>query len=72
MLRGPGYNDIDFSVFRDFAIHERYTIQLRAESYNILNHPNFANPDSTLEDANFGKITSINSSSSPREFQFAG
>ena len=72
MLRGPGYNDIDFSVFRDFAIHERYTIQLRAESYNILNHPNFANPDGTFEDANFGKITAINGSSSPREFQFAG
>ena len=71
-LRGPGYTDVDFSVFRDFAIKERYTIQLRAESFNLFNHPNFANPDGTFEDANFGKITSINGSSAPREWQFAG
>ncbi len=71
-LRGPGYTDVDFSVFRNFAIKERYTIQLRAESYNLFNHPNFANPDGTFEDANFGKITAINGSSSPREWQFAG
>jgi hypothetical protein len=71
-LRGPGYTDVDFSLFRDFPIFERVVLQLRAESFNILNHPNFANPDSTFEDANFGKITAINSSSSPREFQFAG
>lgn len=71
-LRGPGYTDVDFSLFRDFPIFERITLQLRAESFNILNHPNFANPDGVFEDANFGKITAINGSSSPREFQFAG
>jgi hypothetical protein len=71
-LRGPGYTDVDFSLFRNFTIHERYTIQFRAESFNLFNHPNFGNPDGTFEDANFGKITSINGSSSPREFQFAG
>jgi len=71
-LRGPGYTDVDFSLFRDIPIHERYTIQVRAEAFNLLNHPNFANPDGTLEDSNFGKITSINGSSAPREWQFAG
>jgi hypothetical protein len=71
-LRGPGYTDVDFSLFRNFTVHEHYTIQFRAESFNLFNHPNFANPDSTLEDANFGKITAINPSSSPRELQFAG
>jgi carboxypeptidase family protein len=71
-LRGPGYTDVDFSLFRNFTFLERYTFQFRAESFNLFNHPNFANPDSTVEDSNFGKITSINSSSSPREWQFAG
>jgi Carboxypeptidase regulatory-like domain len=71
-LRGPGYTDVDFSLFRTFALFERANLEFRAESFNVLNHPNFANPDGTLEDANFGKITAINSSSAPREFQLAG
>jgi hypothetical protein len=68
-LRGPGYTDVDFSLFRNFAILDRMNLQLRAESFNVLNHPNFGNPDGTLEDANFGKITSTNGA--PREFQLA-
>jgi hypothetical protein len=71
-LRGPGYTDVDFSLFRTFPLFERANLELRGESFNILNHPNFANPDGTLEDANFGKITSINGNSAPREFQLAG
>ncbi len=69
-LRGPGYTDVDFSLFRDFTVHEGITFQFRAESFNFLNHPNFSNPDSTLEDGTFGQITSTNGS--PREFQLAG
>lgn len=69
-LRGPGYTDVDFSLFRDFRFFERYTAQFRAEAYNLFNHPNFSNPDATIEDANFGKITST--SGFPREYQFAG
>jgi hypothetical protein len=68
-LRGPGYTDVDFSLFRNFAILESKNLQLRAESFNVLNHPNFANPDGVLEDATFGKITAINGA--PREFQLA-
>ena len=71
-LRGPGYTDVDFSLFRNFKFLEHYNAQFRAESFNLFNHPNFANPDATLEDSNFGKITSINGSSSPRELQLAG
>jgi hypothetical protein len=63
---------VDFSLFRTFPLFERANLELRGESFNILNHPNFANPDGTLEDANFGKITSINGNSAPREFQLAG
>ena len=69
-LRGPRYTDLDFSLFRDFKIHERYVVRFRAEVYNLFNHPNFANPDGTLEDATFGQITSTNGF--PREYQFAG
>jgi len=43
-LRGPGYRNVDFSIFKDTEINERLRIQLRAEVFNIFNHPNFSNP----------------------------
>ncbi|HYK22836.1 MAG TPA: carboxypeptidase regulatory-like domain-containing protein [Pyrinomonadaceae bacterium] len=43
-LRGPGYRNVDFSIFKDTNITEKLRIQLRAEVFNIFNHPNFSNP----------------------------
>jgi len=40
-LRGGGLTNWDMSLFKNIPIRERYTIQLRFEAYNILNHPNF-------------------------------
>ena len=41
---GPGYSDVDFSVFKDTKIGEYATIQFRAEMFNLLNRTNFAPP----------------------------
>jgi hypothetical protein len=41
---GPGYSDVDLSVFKDTHIKERVTIQLRAEMFNLSNRVNFAPP----------------------------
>lgn len=68
-LRGPGFTDVDFSLFRNFSFLDSKNLQLRGESFNVLNHPNFGNPDGTFEDSTFGQITSINGA--PREFQLA-
>ena len=49
VLRGLGAWQIDFALHRDFRLSERLRMQFRAEAFNILNHPNFANasnPDS--------------------------
>ena len=44
-LRGPGFFQWDFSMMKNFRIHEKATLQFRADIFNLFNHPNFANPD---------------------------
>lgn len=55
---GPGFANLDFSLFRRFKIKERFTAEFRAESFNISNTPQYANPDGGLANQTFGKITS--------------
>src|SRR5207248_580373 len=43
-LIGPDFRQWDFAVYKTTAITERLNMQLRAEFFNILNHPNFASP----------------------------
>ena len=43
-LKGPSFKEFNFSVFKDTQLTERVQLQLRAEFFNLFNHPNFANP----------------------------
>ena len=43
-LVGPTFKQWDFALYKTTAINERLSMQLRAEFFNVLNHPNFANP----------------------------
>jgi len=43
-LLGPAFRQMDFSIFKSTNITERLKMELRFEAYNLLNHPNFANP----------------------------
>ena len=68
-LPGPGFIQWDFSLMKNFAITEGSRIQFRTDFFNILNHPNFANPDGGIclavssttgactADGNFGRST---------------
>jgi hypothetical protein len=59
-LRGPGFFNMDANLLRTFPIHERLQMQFRVQALNILNHPNFSNPDSGVTDANFGLVSGTN------------
>jgi hypothetical protein len=43
-LHGPTYKNWDLALYKDTSITDRVKFQLRADFFNILNHPNFANP----------------------------
>ncbi len=43
-LVGPPFRQLDFSVFKNTNLTERLKLELRFEAYNLINHPNFANP----------------------------
>jgi hypothetical protein len=57
-FRGPGYFNSDFSVLKNFRITEAMKFALGANFYNVLNHPNFANPVSDIANGQLGQITS--------------
>ena len=44
VFRDSGFRDWDFSVAKNWKFGERFAVQFRAEFFNFLNHPNFANP----------------------------
>jgi hypothetical protein len=70
--RGPGVTNLDFSMFKNFVLAERFRIQFRAEAFNFSNTPAFSLPGATnsaltIGNANFGRLTS--SSATGRQLQ---
>lgn len=49
-FRGFGLTQVDFSIGRGFTVAEHLKLQLRLDAFNILNHPNFANPNTNIDD----------------------
>jgi hypothetical protein len=78
---GPGLTTLDLSLFKNNYIRgdsKRWNVQLRAEFFNILNHPNFSVPDRTSAQVfnqnlaplpNAGRLNSTSTTS--RQVQFA-
>ena len=54
-LIGPGGQEINISLAKNFRILETRRLEFRAESFNLLNKVNLNNPSNTLN-ANFGRI----------------
>jgi len=69
ILRGPGRTNVDFSVFKQFAPAEKVRLQMRAEFFNVLNHPQFDLPGQTIGSPSAGVITAT--VGTPRDIQFS-
>ena len=67
-LRGPMTWNLDIALSRRLQLGENKRIELRAEAFNVLNKFRPNDPNSTLNNVNFGRITSAQD---PRIMQFA-
>ena len=56
-VRGPNQDRWDFSLIKNFRITERWNTQFRAETFNAMNHPNLADPNTDPTNSAFGTIT---------------
>jgi hypothetical protein len=59
MFRGPGTNNFDMAVNKNFPIREGMMFQVRVEAYNVMNHASFNKVDTT---AIFGASSVVGSS----------
>ena len=69
ILIGPGLETLDFSVDKDFHIREGLGMQFRVESFNLLNHPNFGIPGTSIGSPSAATVTNVITNA--RELQFA-
>ena len=57
-MKGPGVFQFNMALSRTFVVHERKTIQVRAEAFNLPNHLNPSVPVGSLSSSTFGQILS--------------
>jgi hypothetical protein len=66
-FRGPGFEDVDLSLFKNTKVNERLNVQFRAEAYNLFNRTNLFNPNDDMGGQLFGQSTAAFAS---RQIQF--
>ncbi len=73
MLTGPRFQDWDMNLKKNIPWGDHYNVQLRADSFNIFNHPNFNPPNSNISNSNVGTVTAISGTPSyqARTMEFA-
>jgi len=68
VLIGPGLNNFDVALLKQFRFSPSHLLQFRTEFFNLFNHPNFQLPESFADNpATFGRILSAGPS---RQIQF--
>lgn len=71
-LPTDGIHNVDLSIHKEFSPKESLKLQLRADIFNLVNHPRFAPPDSSWApgDTQFGIISCAAVGSTARKMQF--
>ncbi len=67
ILDGPGLNNWDFALLKNFAISERFKLQFRSEFYNLFNFAHFGSPNAVIGSPN---LAAVGSAGEPRDIQF--
>jgi hypothetical protein len=57
IVRGPGRNNWDLSLIKNFKPHEKVNLQFRGEFFNVWNHASFRNPNMTASGRDYGTIS---------------
>ncbi len=57
VINGPGFWNLDGSVFRNFRVKEHLNIEIRGEAFSAVNTPSWNNPDTGIGNKTFGFIT---------------
>jgi hypothetical protein len=70
-FRGPNFQEVDLSVFKNIKVNERVNFQFRAEAFNLFNRTNLQMPIANFNGANSGNFGQSVSTFFPREIQFA-
>jgi hypothetical protein len=70
-VRSPAVHNLDFVLDKETQLTERLHMQFRAEAFNLTNTTHFGLPDTSLNSATFGQLTSVLPSPPPRQIQFA-
>jgi hypothetical protein len=58
IVRAPGVENVDASLFKNISLVERLTLQTRFEAFNLFNHTNLGFPDSSISSPTYGAINS--------------
>ncbi len=74
-LIGPGFWNVDASLFKRIKIRDSMNLELRVEATNVFNHVTLGNPDTQIgvpgnDNPNAGRITSVGPNWQARNLQF--